>query len=1072
MDLNDQRILSGCSLLRADRFSTNKLQDASKSYDLTVSTKTAMNHRTERLPIKKCIKTEEIDRLTTNTIGVIKHENMKISTETTPRIQKQKRKTVAPRFVSPVTGMIVDQGNHVVLEGLIDGYPPPKVYWRKNGQELNEGVKTLFEHNHVCLELKNVNVCDAGRYTCIVENQVGEASSTADLIVKKTIFPPVFGKRLQAQIVKKNERAILEVEITGTPEPIVTWYKNDEPVMDIDGQLKQIGNCYLFIIEKADIKHAGKYMVNASNSGGEAQSVADFVVFEPIPDTMTENHKTIVYENIADKNLKIAEKKDQLPSAELTAEHVSTTKIAPSSTLKTILPVGNISSFPSMVCETELDNHVATTVNKHKNVNSSKNASRDEETQSIAYSDQHETKQEQKFHMKLQHQAPILPEPKNGNVPFYSMTETSEANSERIRSEDKSITRQDKLVEMPNTKLPEREQDNYVESTNSFESRNQNTESHSLKEKETDCQIIQEINENYDIKVDKLTKSYERSMEFQDSRKLSSESPPKSHVHGMLTKLEYPNYSEGINNTEIDFPYEKCKLSKLNTHITMLEDTTASGSPIHGTLMISRLVAQSESAEKMLGNFNLVPESNDKISLLRRHHDKPENFAKYKEEPVKNIDGHKLCINSHSKSQFHLSTNSNLFKESLLPKTSSDAFKIDSSSFSEHITGNAQRVHPKIGVKQSNQETREEVIANSDGSVTKADIESSSSIETWSSSSGKNVTKNILPASVIQPEVFNSGVGKNAISHMTDDNKNYSRNKECFYEKKTMRDLNASDSVKNVSSKTFHGLYPIFKGTSATLPKLIDPAVGRFGDNINSKCSHNFHGVACTSKSYSGSNKNGPSINKNCLPPYIDNSQIRTYQYQPSSENIMEARSNKSKMHDFFGIDSQQGDDNIADMNKRSFFDAVFQTTDVMNSCLKSQQSSTKSIIKGPSVALDGKQKCRRNCLQPYFVNLQENAPVFTTPLKNIAVINGQTARFECIVRAHSQPEIVWFREAIRITDADNLEVYYRNGICRLIIPNALPENAGMYTCLASNNHGANSTSASLQVSGERRVLY
>lgn len=45
-------------------------------------------------------------------------------------------------------------------------------------------------------------------------------------------------------------------------------------------------------------------MVHAANAGGEAQSIADFAVFEPTPDTMVEMHKTLVYENLQDKNAK------------------------------------------------------------------------------------------------------------------------------------------------------------------------------------------------------------------------------------------------------------------------------------------------------------------------------------------------------------------------------------------------------------------------------------------------------------------------------------------------------------------------------------------------------------------------------------------------------------------------------------------------------------------------------------------------------------------------------------------------------------------------------------------------
>lgn len=68
----------------------------------------------------------------------------------------------------------------------ISGFPQPSILWSKNGQELTsiDNVKTSYAHNHVKLELKNVNIKDAGRYTCTVSNDVGSASSTADLVVK------------------------------------------------------------------------------------------------------------------------------------------------------------------------------------------------------------------------------------------------------------------------------------------------------------------------------------------------------------------------------------------------------------------------------------------------------------------------------------------------------------------------------------------------------------------------------------------------------------------------------------------------------------------------------------------------------------------------------------------------------------------------------------------------------------------------------------------------------------------------------------------------------------------------
>jgi len=47
----------------------------------------------------------------------------------------------------------------------------------------------------------------------------------------------------------------------------------------------------------------GKYMVRATNAGGEAQSIADVAVFEPKPETMVEMHKTLIYEDIQGKNV-------------------------------------------------------------------------------------------------------------------------------------------------------------------------------------------------------------------------------------------------------------------------------------------------------------------------------------------------------------------------------------------------------------------------------------------------------------------------------------------------------------------------------------------------------------------------------------------------------------------------------------------------------------------------------------------------------------------------------------------------------------------------------------------------
>lgn len=47
------------------------------------------------------------------------------------------------------------------------------------------------------------------------------------------------------------------------------------------------------LLQTANPQDAGKYMVRAVNTGGEAQSIADFVVLEPTPERMIEVVKTV-----------------------------------------------------------------------------------------------------------------------------------------------------------------------------------------------------------------------------------------------------------------------------------------------------------------------------------------------------------------------------------------------------------------------------------------------------------------------------------------------------------------------------------------------------------------------------------------------------------------------------------------------------------------------------------------------------------------------------------------------------------------------------------------------------------
>nr|AAM11046.1 GH09541p [Drosophila melanogaster] len=100
---------------------------------------------------------------------------------------------------------------------------------------------------------------------------------------------------------------------------------------------------------------------------------------------------------------------------------------------------------------------------------------------------------------------------------------------------------------------------------------------------------------------------------------------------------------------------------------------------------------------------------------------------------------------------------------------------------------------------------------------------------------------------------------------------------------------------------------------------------------------------------------------------------------------------------------------------------------------------------------------------------LAQRQPLFITPLKDIAVGVGGTARFECIVQAHPQPQVNWTHNGGLLESGSRHCIEYRNGVCRLTLPQAYPDDNGSYACTAINPLGAATTSGNLTVSSTNR---
>lgn len=62
-------------------------------------------------------------------------------------------------------------------------------------------------------------------------------------------------------------------------------------------------------------------------------------------------------------------------------------------------------------------------------------------------------------------------------------------------------------------------------------------------------------------------------------------------------------------------------------------------------------------------------------------------------------------------------------------------------------------------------------------------------------------------------------------------------------------------------------------------------------------------------------------------------------------------------------------------------------------------------------------------------------------PLRDIACVSGQPARFECIVLAEPVPSVSWSKDGVELLPSSEHQIEYRNGVCRLVLLHAKPCN-------------------------------
>ncbi|KAB5577114.1 hypothetical protein PHYPO_G00206230 [Pangasianodon hypophthalmus] len=81
--------------------------------------------------------------------------------------------------------------------------------------------------------------------------------------------------------------------------------------------------------------------------------------------------------------------------------------------------------------------------------------------------------------------------------------------------------------------------------------------------------------------------------------------------------------------------------------------------------------------------------------------------------------------------------------------------------------------------------------------------------------------------------------------------------------------------------------------------------------------------------------------------------------------------------------------------------------------------------------------------------------PSFSSVIKDVEVVEGSAARFDCKIEGYPDPEVVWYKDDQPIKETRHFQIDYdEEGNCSLVISEVSGDDDAKYTCKAVNNLG------------------
>ncbi|XP_077934173.1 hemicentin-1 [Halichoerus grypus] len=192
---------------------------------------------------------------------------------------------------------IVMVNNLLELDCQVTGSPTPTIMWLKDGQLIDErdGFKILL--NGRKLVIAQAQVSETGLYRCVATNIAGDRGKEFEVTVH--VPPTIKSSGLSERAIVKHKPITLQCIANGIPNPSITWLKDGQPVNTAQGNLKIQSSGRVLQIAKALMEDAGRYTCVATNAAGETQQHLQLHVHEPpsLEDAGKMLNETVVVNN-------------------------------------------------------------------------------------------------------------------------------------------------------------------------------------------------------------------------------------------------------------------------------------------------------------------------------------------------------------------------------------------------------------------------------------------------------------------------------------------------------------------------------------------------------------------------------------------------------------------------------------------------------------------------------------------------------------------------------------------------------------------------------------------------------